>query len=95
MFIGVYPVSESVSNKRDEGSTSDAGSNSSSSSNGTAASNAAAGLGDAAMVDRMRHAVWVDLVNLALWIVTASWFLLRWSKARRAAGPASGAAEKV
>ncbi|KAH1487099.1 hypothetical protein LV164_003439 [Aspergillus fumigatus] len=30
------------------------------------------------MVTRMRHAVWVDLVNLGLWIVTMGWVGLRW-----------------
>lgn len=97
MFIGVYPASESGSNKRNESSTSTPGvsSSSSSGSTGTAASSAAAGLGDAAMVDRMRHAVWVDLISLALWVITASWVLLRWLKGRRAAGAAGGADEKV
>jgi hypothetical protein len=44
-------------------------------------------LGDASKIDRMRHAVWVDLVNLGFWVITGSWVLLRWLKSRRAAGP--------
>lgn len=51
-------------------------------------------LGDASKINRMRHAVWVDLVNLAFWFITASWVLLRWLKARRATGPVGVDAEK-
>lgn len=95
MFIGVYPASGSGSNKRDGSSASSSSASSNSNSNGTAASSAAAGLSNPEMVDRMRHAVWVDLVNLGLWVITASWVLLRWLKSRRAAGSAGGATEKV
>lgn len=41
-------------------------------------------LGDASKIDRMRHAVWFDLTNLVLWIVTTSWVLLTYLKSRRA-----------
>lgn len=81
MYIGVYPSESKHSGKRD----TDTSSNSSSSS----------GLGDASKINRMRHAVWIDLVNLIMWIVTASWVLLRWLKSRRAADGAEMAdAEK-
>lgn len=33
---------------------------------------------EGAKVTRMRRAVWVDLVNLALWVVTMGWVGLRW-----------------
>ncbi|KAJ5182768.1 hypothetical protein N7492_000384 [Penicillium capsulatum] len=52
-----------------------------------------AGLGDASKIDRMRHAVWIDLINLAMWVATASWVLLRWLKSRRAGAVGDG--EKV
>ncbi|KAJ5100462.1 hypothetical protein N7456_006514 [Penicillium angulare] len=42
-------------------------------------------LGDAAKINRMRHAAWVDLVNLLMWVFTASWALMRWLKNKRAA----------
>ncbi|KAJ5134165.1 hypothetical protein N7526_005530 [Penicillium atrosanguineum] len=51
-------------------------------------------LGDASKINRMRHAVWVDLVNLVFWAVTASWALLQWLKARREDGPVVFDAEK-
>ncbi|CAG7919248.1 unnamed protein product [Penicillium olsonii] len=38
---------------------------------------------DASRVDRMRHAVWVDIINLGFWVVSASWILLRWLKSRK------------
>lgn len=84
MYIGVYPSSGSSSaanaSKRDSSSSS----------------SSMAGLGDASKIDRMRHAVWVDVANLALWVFTASWVLLLWLKSRRAAaGGAAGDAEKV
>lgn len=41
-------------------------------------------LGDASKIDRMRHAVWFDLTNLVLWVVTTSWVLLTYLKSRRA-----------
>ncbi|OQD73373.1 hypothetical protein PENDEC_c015G00310 [Penicillium decumbens] len=53
------------------------------------------GLGDESKVNRMRHSVWVDLVNLGFWVVTASWVLLRWLKARRAVGEKVGEGEGV
>lgn len=43
------------------------------------------GLGDASKINRMRHAVWIDLINLVMWVATASWVLLRWLKGRRGA----------
>lgn len=53
------------------------------------------GLGDSGRIDRMRHAVWIDLINLLLWVSTSSWILLKWLKARRAqAGPVVVDAEK-
>ncbi|KAJ5099417.1 hypothetical protein N7532_006418 [Penicillium argentinense] len=45
-----------------------------------------AGLGDASKINRMRHAVWVDLINLIMWATTSSFVLLRWLKGRRASG---------
>ncbi|KAJ5240980.1 uncharacterized protein N7469_002571 [Penicillium citrinum] len=44
------------------------------------------GLGDSGRIDRMRHACWIDLINLLLWVFTSSWILLKWLKARRQAG---------
>ena len=52
------------------------------------------GLGDSAKIDRMRHAVWIDLINLAMWVLTSSWVLLRWLKHRRA-GAGAVDAEKA
>ncbi|KAJ5104950.1 hypothetical protein NUU61_002297 [Penicillium alfredii] len=49
-----------------------------------------AALGDADKIDRMRHAVWIDLINLAMWALTAAWVLLRWLKSRRAAAASGG-----
>lgn len=43
-----------------------------------------AGLGDASKINRMRHAVWVDIINLGFWVMTSSWVLMRWLKSRRA-----------
>lgn len=100
MFIGFYPASESGFSRRDESSSSSsslslsANAGADASPHGAVVSSATAGLGGAAMINRMRHAVWVDLVNLALWVVTASWILLRYLKGRGAAG-ATSAAEKV
>lgn len=74
MYIGVYPSQSNDFSKRDTTTTDSSSSTSSSSS----------GLGDAAKIDRMRHAVWIDLVNLVMWVVTASYVLLRWLKSRRA-----------
>ncbi|CAI7605541.1 unnamed protein product [Penicillium glandicola] len=47
-------------------------------------------LGDASKINRMRHAVWIDIINLAFWIMTASWVLLRWVKSRRSAASEVG-----
>lgn len=52
------------------------------------------GLGDPSKVNRMRHACWIDLINLLMWVVTASWVLLRWLKGRRAASDSMVDAEK-
>lgn len=41
-------------------------------------------LGDADKIKRMRHAVWFDLTNLVLWVLTTSWVLLSFLKSRRA-----------
>lgn len=32
---------------------------------------------------RMHHAVWVDLVNLSFWMITAAWCGLRWWRGGR------------
>ncbi|KAJ5381682.1 uncharacterized protein N7496_004110 [Penicillium cataractarum] len=86
MYIGVYPSESNDSGKRDTDTTTSSSSSSSSDS----------GLGDASKINRMRHAVWIDLVNLVMWVVTASWVLLRWLKSRRAAeGAAMVDAEKA
>lgn len=42
-------------------------------------------LGDASKINRMRHAVWIDIINLVFWVMTASWVLVRWLKSRRSA----------
>lgn len=44
-----------------------------------------AGLGDSFRIVRMQNAVIFDLANLGLWVLTASWGLVRWFRARRAA----------
>lgn len=46
---------------------------------------ATSALGDASKINRMRHAVWIDIINLAFWVMTASWVLMRWLKSRRSA----------
>ncbi|KAJ5470296.1 hypothetical protein N7530_007653 [Penicillium desertorum] len=51
-------------------------------------------LGDAPKINRMRHAVYVDVVNLGFWVITASWVLLRWLKSRRSAVASGFDAEK-
>ena len=106
MYIGVYPASDVSSSSSNSNSTSNSTSSISSSnsnSNSTSLSDIVvkrdtlSALGDAFKIDRMRHAVWVDLINLAFWCTTASWILLRYLKARRAAATAwneSGEAEK-
>ncbi|KAJ6107848.1 hypothetical protein N7523_009171 [Penicillium sp. IBT 18751x] len=80
LYIGVY-VSDS---------TSESGKRDTATSSTTATSE----LGDASKINRMRHAVWVDLINLVFWAVTASWALLKWLKARRENGPVVFDAEK-
>lgn len=55
---------------------------------GVHSSDSNSGLGDASKINRMRHAVWVDLVNLLMWVFTASWALMRWLKNRRLAAEA-------
>ncbi|KAJ5958453.1 uncharacterized protein N7479_005603 [Penicillium vulpinum] len=42
-------------------------------------------LGDASKINRMRHAVWIDLINLLFWVMTGAWVLMRWLKSRRSA----------
>lgn len=49
---------------------------------------------DASKINRMRHAVWIDVINLGFWVMTASWVLLRWLKSRRAAAVDAVDAEK-
>ncbi|KAL1970986.1 hypothetical protein VTN77DRAFT_2820 [Rasamsonia byssochlamydoides] len=34
---------------------------------------------------RMKHAVWVDLTNLGLWTITATWCGIRWRRGMKAA----------
>lgn len=95
MYLGAHPANASGTGKGNLNSTSSsnsgAGSMGGGNVNGTATTTATgagtgnAGLGDAAKIKRMQHAVWVDLANLAMWAVTASWLLLRWLKGRRAA----------
>ncbi|KAL1958692.1 hypothetical protein VTO42DRAFT_4035 [Malbranchea cinnamomea] len=36
-------------------------------------------------VTRMKNAVWIDLINLSFWIITAVWCGLRWNKSRKGA----------
>ncbi|CAG8116883.1 unnamed protein product [Penicillium salamii] len=38
---------------------------------------------DASRVNRMRHAVWIDVINLGFWVMSASWVLMRWLKSRK------------
>lgn len=45
-----------------------------------------AALGDESKINRMRHACWIDLINLLMWVATSSWILLKWLKARRDGG---------
>jgi len=49
--------------------------------------------GDSGIV-RMKHAVWVDLVNLLMWTCTATWSGLRWWKGKSAVD-ADGSNEPV
>jgi hypothetical protein len=67
MYIGVHASEKSSSGKRDEAVNSTASSS----------------LGDADKITRMRHAVWIDVINLGFWVITASWVLMRWLKSRR------------
>jgi len=36
-------------------------------------------------IERMKHALWVDLINLGFWILTATWCGLRWWRGNKAA----------
>ncbi|KAJ5360508.1 hypothetical protein N7517_009699 [Penicillium concentricum] len=47
-------------------------------------------LGDASKINRMRHAVWIDIINLVFWVMTASWVLVRWLKSRRSTASEAG-----
>lgn len=38
---------------------------------------------DASKINRMRHGVWVDLVNLGFWVASALWIAVRWYKSKR------------
>lgn len=40
---------------------------------------------DASKINRMRHAVWIDVINLGFWVISASWVLVRWLKSRKGA----------
>lgn len=33
-------------------------------------------------VERMKNAVWIDVINLSFWMITAAWMGLRWWKGR-------------
>ncbi|CAG8899774.1 unnamed protein product [Penicillium egyptiacum] len=61
---------------------------------GDKADDATSALGDASKINRMRHAVYVDVINLAFWVMTASWVLVRWLKSRRLAVASGFDAEK-
>jgi hypothetical protein len=37
---------------------------------------------------RMKHAVWVDLTNLTLWVISATWCGLRWRRGMKAVAAA-------
>ncbi|KAJ5665516.1 uncharacterized protein N7477_007964 [Penicillium maclennaniae] len=80
LYIGIY-VSDSSSESGKRDTT-------------TSSTTTTSELGDASKINRMRHAVWVDLTNLVFWAVTASWALLKWLKARRENGPVVFDAEK-
>ncbi|KAI2895912.1 hypothetical protein CBS63078_8426 [Aspergillus niger] len=49
---------------------------------------------DSSEVTRMRHAVWVDLVNLLLWVGTALWKGMRWWRGQRGVFGVDGVEEK-
>lgn len=49
--------------------------------------------GDAGIV-RMKHAVWVDMTNLALWTITATWCGMRWRRGMKAGGQGQFEGEK-
>ncbi|KAJ5775678.1 uncharacterized protein N7511_000689 [Penicillium nucicola] len=76
MYIGVYAVESSSSSSSGSGSGK---------RDEAVASSATSSLGDADKITRMRHAVWIDVVNLLFWVVTSSWVLMRWLQSRRAA----------
>lgn len=57
----------------------------SSSSSSSSKTDMTSALGDASKINRMRHAVWIDIINLVFWVMTASWVLVRWLKSRRSA----------
>ncbi|KAJ5794943.1 hypothetical protein N7457_001542 [Penicillium paradoxum] len=46
-----------------------------------------AALGDESKINRMRHAVWIDIINLVFWVMTSSWVLMRWLKSRKLVAP--------
>lgn len=35
-------------------------------------------------IERMKHALWVDLINLGYWVITATWYGLRWWRGNKA-----------
>lgn len=49
---------------------------------------------DSSMVTRMRRAVWVDLVDLVLWVGTALWKGMRWWRGQRGVFGVDGVEEK-
>ncbi|KAF7712312.1 Uncharacterized protein PECH_003609 [Penicillium ucsense] len=81
MYIGVYPVTTHGADSSGKRDTAHGSADDTTMTTTTAISP----LGDAAKINRMRHAVWVDLINLLMWVATASFVLLRWLKSRRAA----------
>jgi hypothetical protein len=45
-------------------------------------------------IERMKHALWVDLINLGYWMLTAAWCGLRWWKGNKAAASEKAADEE-
>lgn len=70
MYLGAGPHAQQV--LVSSPSVADSGNGSTNSVNGQGSA------GEMADVTRMRHAVWVDLTNLGLWLLTGVWNFLRW-----------------
>lgn len=80
MYIGVYSTSDSSSSTSKRSASGRGGFQNDSSDDDTTDTS----LGDMAKINRMRHAVWIDLVNLILWVITATWVFIRYMKNRKA-----------